>query len=138
MVGSNSSIIIASYNTGAVTGTSDVGCVVGYTNGPITASYNTGAVTGTGNVGGVVGNHYGGTLTANYWFDHPSGNATNGNGSAGNNTDATPFSGNPGGWPTDVPANKWGVGNDPLNGKYWQSLGSWNSGSPVYPKLWWE
>ena len=53
-----------SYNTGAVTGTSNAGGILGYaytdsTTGQLYAtisnSYNTGAVTGTNNAGGILG-----------------------------------------------------------------------------------
>ena len=43
-------------------------------------------------------------------------------------------------WPVSTGSTAWYA--DPSNGgeadKYWKSLGSWNSGTPEYPKLWWE
>ena len=58
-----------SYNTGTVTGRTDVGGLVGDLDGTITNSYNAGTVTGTSsNVGGVVGSngYYFGTITNCY------------------------------------------------------------------------
>lgn len=71
VVGNNNagSTISAVYNTGSVSGTHNVGGVVGYIeNSRVRDSYNTGAVTGTGSyVGGVVGYNYNGsTISAVY------------------------------------------------------------------------
>ena len=64
----NNSTITASYATGAVTATRDVGGLVGENAGTIIASYATGAVDGTTNVGGLVGVSAGtGTITDSYW-----------------------------------------------------------------------
>ena len=48
--------VTRSYNKGAVTGTGNVGGLVGM-NGNVQFSYNTGSVTGTSNVGGLVGSN---------------------------------------------------------------------------------
>ncbi len=40
-------------------------------------------------------------------------------------------------WPSDDNVNGWGATSSNDN-YYWKSLGGWNGGSPVYPKLWWE
>ena len=65
--------ITASYNTGAVTGTSGrVGGIAGFANKAVTDCYNTGSVTGNASsdgVGGIVGqvhNAYGGSIAGSY------------------------------------------------------------------------
>jgi hypothetical protein len=132
--GHNIGSITACYNTGIVTGTSgnvegNVGGVCGYTEhnskGSITACYNTGIVTGTTNVGGVCGYNYllVGSITDCYWHGH--GDILGGIGS-GTGT-ATKFG--PTAWPTETGA--WSTGPN----TYWDNLGSWNSGNPVFPKL---
>ena len=57
--------ITNSYSTGAVTGSSNVGGLVGYNSGNITNSYSTGAVTRGSNVGGLVG-YNSGSITNSY------------------------------------------------------------------------
>jgi hypothetical protein len=39
-------------------------------------------------------------------------------------------------WPAN--SGEWGTGDGSGSGKYWKSLGAWNGGNPVYPKLWFE
>ena len=56
---------VASYATVEVTGTEDLGGLVGYNNGAVTAGYATGRVSGEDYVGGLVGNNRG-TVTASY------------------------------------------------------------------------
>jgi hypothetical protein len=41
-------------------------------------------------------------------------------------------------WPKVSTHADWGTGDGSGSGKYWKSLGVWNSGVPVYPKLWFE
>lgn len=54
-------------------------------------------------------------------------------------------------WPTSTNNTVWyadpsndgtyTAGSDGVptgNYKFWKSLGSWNGGTPEYPKLWWE
>ena len=61
------STLTASYATGTVNGSGNVGGLVGsMSEGTLTASYATGTVNGNGNVGGLVGLMGGGTLTASY------------------------------------------------------------------------
>jgi hypothetical protein len=121
--------ITACYNTGTVSGTSDVGGVVGVNEGAITACYNTGTVNGiTSNVGGVAGYNLNGTITACYWAGMVYGGIGSGTGSA------TAFTGSGGGWPAPSTHDAWKLYPE----GYWQSLGGWNGGSPVYPKLWFE
>jgi hypothetical protein len=128
-----------------------------------TASYNTGNVTGISNVGGVAGSNDFCTITASYW----TGTVTKGDADfpwgigSGNSNNAAPFGDT--GWPTaDTNTGSkwplsWGIvdgSNDGAHtgtwvnsnkgydgsgqGYYWKSLGGWNDGAPVYPKLWWE
>lgn len=43
-------------------------------------------------------------------------------------------------WPTEN-STAWEIntiGSEPITNGYWKSLGGWNNGTPVYPKLWWE
>ncbi len=82
VVGWNNGTVTACYHTsGNVSGTSNVGGVVGRnTSGTVTACYHaSGNVSGTSNVGGVVGYNKSGTLTACYWSglpDNDNGGAT--------------------------------------------------------------
>lgn len=41
-------------------------------------------------------------------------------------------------WPSTTDSPEWGVGDGSSSGKYWKTLGSWNEGTPDYPRLWWE
>ncbi|MDR1863971.1 MAG: hypothetical protein LBR08_00175 [Bacteroidales bacterium] len=41
-------------------------------------------------------------------------------------------------WPTIGANAEWGIGDGSGSGKWWKSLGNWNGGNPVYPKLWFE
>jgi hypothetical protein len=79
VVGANEggATVTDSYNTGTVSGNSDVGGVVGYNyyNSTVTASYNTGTVSGNNSVGGVVGyNVWNSTVTDSYNSGTVSGN----------------------------------------------------------------
>jgi hypothetical protein len=145
--------MIACYNTGEISGHSaesydphnGVGGVVGaFWPGNVTACYNIGDITILGGtdeyVGSVIGYNTGGVTAANanYW---KSGTADKGIGK-GPGT-ATPFSASPGAWPSASSMDpgyhaEWGIGSGTGSGTYWKSLGGWNSGSPVYPKLWYE
>jgi hypothetical protein len=153
---SEDAIIIACCFTGTVSGTDYVGGVCG-TNvrSKITACYNTGNVSATGYCGGVCETNDRGIITASY----NAGTVTSKNSSAGslcrkNNegtitacyyTGATGISSGSGDakkfsssvWPSST-SSQWGIGDGSGSNKYWGSLGSWNGGNPVYPKLWWE
>lgn len=41
-------------------------------------------------------------------------------------------------WPGLGTHTAWKTSTDGADGAYWKSLGSWNNGVPVYPKLYWE
>ena len=56
-MGENQGSISASYATGAVSGSTDVGGLVGYNAGNVSDTYATGAVSGSSNVGGLVGDN---------------------------------------------------------------------------------
>jgi hypothetical protein len=141
---SPSSYITACYNTGTVsgcyTGTASgyghVGGVCGYPSNrlTITACYNIGSVSlGGHSAGGVCGSNDG-TITACYWKDVPDDDANYGlNGSSGETTIFTLPS-----WPSASINAQWGVGDGSGDGKYWKSLGGWNGGNPIYPKLFYE
>ena len=81
LVGDSDGSISLSYATGNVEGSDDVGGLVGTTSSPVTSSYATGAVDGRSNVGGLVGNlGPSGAITASY-YDNSS--ASRGIGSLG-------------------------------------------------------
>ena len=71
--GTPSALVIASYATGAVSGGSDVGGLVGRSNGEVRASYATGAVYGDSNVGGLIGNDQQRPATLSYFDTDTSG-----------------------------------------------------------------
>ncbi|MYC07556.1 MAG: hypothetical protein F4X57_10375 [Chloroflexi bacterium] len=82
----NSGTISASYATGSVSGTLQVGGLAGRNSGTISASYATGTVSGTGYPGGLVGwNSFGGTISASYATGTVSGTGNNVGGLAGDN-----------------------------------------------------
>jgi hypothetical protein len=90
--------------------------------GNITACYNVGtiATNATGSW-----NSIGSNGTANYTIDMPS-----------HNNNATVFSDTA--WPSTTADAEWGVGDGSGSGTYWKDLGSWNGGTPVFPKLFFE
>ncbi len=66
----NSSSITACYSTGTVSGSYNVGGVVGHETTLVTACYSTATVSGTGDyVGGVIGYKETGTVSACYWYN---------------------------------------------------------------------
>jgi len=119
----------------------------------ISQCYNTGQVNGVANIdgtfrnGGIVGaaivNALGYNLTVYdcYWSDNLSDNTLYGAGIISNggaitsnvDTGSSKFGATL--WPSA--AQNWIVG-DPMSGSYWKSLGSWNNGNPIYPKLYFE
>ncbi len=66
-------MVVASYATGAVSGSSIVGGLVGRSNGEVKASYATGAVSGTTKAGGLIGDNRGTTPTNSYFDTDTSG-----------------------------------------------------------------
>jgi hypothetical protein len=135
-IAGNSATITACYNTGSITGTSRVGGIAG-DSGTITATYNLGSVYGNNYVGGITGSTSG-TLRANYWRDNDGDDAVYGRGSDTNNNPAATneyaavF--NAVAWP-DEGIEGWAISG--ANG-FWSTLGSWNGGTPVFPKLWYQ
>jgi hypothetical protein len=79
-----------------------------------------------------------GTLTACYWLDVPGDNATDGIGETTGNIDPTFFAFGNTAWPSTTDHAEWGTGDGSGSGLYWLSLGSWNAGTPTFPKLWYE
>jgi hypothetical protein len=141
------SSITACYNTGSVSGSGDfTGGVCGgslsttTTSSYITACYNIGSVTGSNiSVGGICGATYTtsySNITACYWKDIADDNANDGIGGSTPNTGTDIFASEA--WPGTVSHQQWGTGDGSGDGKYWKSLGSWNGGNPVYPKLYFE
>ena len=149
-IGGTDCKIIACYNAGTIKGGSYVGGIVGYFTGTlnITACYNTGEVTGTGsNVAGIVPDatsimacYNTGTITQGANAGLPVSNYNKCTAGYALNTTNTAkvkiFSDTD--WPSSDENAEWGTGNGSGNGTYWKSLGSWNGGSPVYPKLFFE
>ncbi|MDR2064210.1 MAG: Ig-like domain-containing protein [Prevotellaceae bacterium] len=134
--GANLKDVIACYNTGSVSaGGNNAGGVCGRNTANITACYNTGYLLGSNNVGGIIGENAA-TVTACYWKDVAGDDADYGIGSLASNTGAIPFSASA--WPNAAENAEWGIGDGSGSGKYWKSLGGWNSGNPVYPKLYFE
>jgi hypothetical protein len=144
------SSITACYNTGSVLGNSSVGGVCGASrtidswssSSSITACYNIGSVSGSSSVGGVCGSsstfasNSSSTITACYWKDLIGDDADYGIGASASHIGTTIFA--IGAWPITGTHQQWGTGDGSGNGKYWKSLGSWNGGSPIYPKLYFE
>jgi hypothetical protein len=132
-------VIAACYNTGSVLGNGNyVGGVCGsISGGNVNACYNTGSVSGGRYVGGVCGLYEGSSIDVCYWKDITNDDAYSGIGHKyQSNGDASIFSS--GAWPTSASHLQWGTGDGSGDGKYWKSLGSWNGGNPIYPKLWFE
>ena len=67
-----SALVVASYATGAVSGSGSVGGLVGRSSGEVRASYATGAVSGDNKTGGLVGDNRG-AVTASYFDTDTSG-----------------------------------------------------------------
>ena len=69
IAGGNDGTITACYNTGDVYSESGdyIGGIAGGNNGTIIACYNTGDVSGSLNIGGIVGQNYSENITACYW-----------------------------------------------------------------------
>jgi hypothetical protein len=150
---------IACYNTGPVSGSDGgsvpssylgVGGVVGFfvsdgNDGEIIACYNTGAITILSGIEGYFGGVAGyieGTgspitaIKANYWKTVPVVRGIGYDNYIGYGSEAAKeFSGSD--WPSTVENGEWGTGSG-LSGQYWKTLGGWNGGTPIYPKLWYE
>jgi hypothetical protein len=129
--------VTACYNTGALnnSGSTYTGGIIGtlYSGGTLTACYSTGTVTGSSQslIGLICGNNQA-TITSSYWTKGSS-TATQG---VGTGTDPTKaFSASA--WPATSESG-WGIGDGSGANTYWKSLGGWNGGAPVYPRLWWE
>ncbi|MCA6448913.1 MAG: hypothetical protein IM587_01825 [Chitinophagaceae bacterium] len=139
-----------SYNKGTITVSSNnpyaiIGGVIGSAswNHTLEYSFNTAPLNAnSGIVGGLIGfaskgNPYVTTVFRCYWLDNASDNAVYGISNWGNTlpagTDLKKFSATA--WPSA--SEGWTTGNG-TNNAYWKSLGGWNNGNPVYPKLFYE
>jgi The GLUG motif. len=70
MIGSaNNATTTNCYNRGSVSGSSNIGGLVGSGNATITNCYNTGVIEENGNVGGIIGNVTGGSITNSYYLE---------------------------------------------------------------------
>jgi hypothetical protein len=122
-------LVTACYNKGVVSGNQQVGGICGL-GSVIHESYNTGSVWGEQHVGGICGHGISGLPTQCYWYDDPDDDATSG---IGNNTGYIILKFGLFQWPS------WGIGDGSGDGKYWKSMGGWNTnGNHVYPSLWFE
>jgi hypothetical protein len=140
--------IIACYNTGSISGSgNNVGGVCGYLeshysyysdsfSSSIIACYNTGSVSGNiaGGVCGIYSSNS--SITACYWKDIAGDNADYGTGNPASNTGTSIFA--LGSWPLTGIHQQWGTGDGSGDGTYWKSIGGWNAGNPIYPKLYFE
>ena len=128
--------IFGCYNEGAITA-GNAGGISAPGNAKISGCYNIGTVTGTGNSGAIA-------LSAASVLECYV-KAKIGTDSGGE----TVFS--DGAWPTSTNGAVWfaapdndgtytkNASDEPTGDyKFWKSLGSWNGGTPQYPKLWWE
>lgn len=150
--------ITACKNSGAVAATSNrppAGGIAGKSVGGITAisgCYNEGAVTGSGVCGGIAPV---GPFSVSGCYNIGTVTGTEANAAIGINVTITScyvkekyayvhateehvFSDLA--WPVSTAGTVWYAdpSNDGTANKYWKSLGSWNGGTPEYPKLWWE
>lgn len=138
--------ITASYNTGEISGYSNIGGIAGYHNTGCTSTavYSVGAITGANlnadRASAITGyNLATGKIYAAYWSGTDRGIASNLNTNADQvqvykfaDPDNTV-------WPTESQHNAWRVasgGNGFSAGYYWASLG--NAATATYPTLWWE
>lgn len=132
-------LVTACVNTGTISAIGGgTGGVVGYLRqGTIAACYSVGDVVRlpatttvyTNNFGGLAGYNWAGASAASYF----GGNMTVGCGQSpapGTPAEYTRFSATA--WPTEATNAGWKLAAD---GGYWESLGSWNAGTPIYPKL---
>jgi hypothetical protein len=77
----SNSIITNSYSTGSVSGTLNVGGLLGSNySGTVSNSYSTGAVSGTSSVGGLLGTSNSATVTNSFWNKTINSNASLDNG----------------------------------------------------------
>lgn len=149
--------IVACRNSGTITtgnsSTGYAGGFIGYIGkgaggAMITACYNTGKVS-SNMAGGIVGYAYTNTTVAYACYNtyvestlHNVGSPAIACYAVAANADgedkATLFSSTA--WPTATEDPTWTASPDADGSeyKYWKSLGGWNSGTPEYPKLWWE
>jgi hypothetical protein len=132
--------LTACYNTGTVSGSAtgnNTGGIIGQLNtaaSTLTACYSTGTVTGTAATTGLIcGSRVAGTIATCYWTK---GSSTASKG-VGSGTDSGTKAFSASAWPATSESG-WGIGDGSGANKYWKSLGRWNSGTPAYPKLYWE
>jgi trimeric autotransporter adhesin len=79
LVGENVGSIVNRYATGGVTGSNDVGDLVGINTGTVSTSYSTGSVSGSSEVGGLVGDNFA-TVSNSFWNLTTSGLTTSAGG----------------------------------------------------------
>ena len=143
--------ITACKNSGTITGGYATGGIVGYSNmqTEVWDSYNEGQIKGNQPYG-IASQQYGAgdVVYTSYNIGTMQSDRSISSNSSGNcytkvklsDYDVTEFAVDA--WPNGNDTyNPWKVNTAPAgeapNGN-WKSLGSWNGGDPVYPKLWWE
>lgn len=132
-------LVTACVNTGTISSRfNGTGGIVGMLRmGTVAACYSVGdvlkapamTIPTSGYFGGVAGLNWGGASAASYW----GGDMTVGCGpsvAAGTPAQYTKMSATE--WPTESTHAGWKLAS---NGGYWESLGSWNGGTPTYPTL---
>jgi hypothetical protein len=152
IAGRNEGSIIGCFNSSvAISGTDMAGGIAGINAGTIKACFTNAivgksAASGSSTFGYISGNNSG-TISGAYWTQRtdPGDDATGGVGS-GSNAGTKEFGEDAGstGWPT-VNESGWELDYSPYDGfdantgdpRYWRNLGSWNTGTPTYPRLWW-
>lgn len=144
--------IIACKNAGTITGGQSVGGIVGFQNmqTEVRACYNEGSISyngpstgGVGTIGAISGSQYGAGdfIYTSYNIGQPANAAISGMYCytvVAADYGAIVFAANA--WPSASLDASWTASPtaDGSTNQYWKSLGGWNNGSPVYPKLWWE
>lgn len=141
------SSIIACKNAGTIVGGQFIGGIVGYQNQQtgVLACYNEGSISnnGSGTVGAISGEQYGAgdMIHTSYNIGQPENADVSGEYSYAKvaaDYGTTVFGASA--WPSASVDVLWTASPtaDGSENQYWKSLGGWNGGSPVYPKLWWE
>ena len=142
--GAGTPYLLGCANRGKITG-QYVGGITGQADdyGDIVACYNEGEIIGTTSGGGIAPENKGDIIAC-----YDIGDISK---SAGKNTlSGTACYAKTAGtanqifalnaWPGVAENAAWTVDANPdgSENKYWKSIGGWNAGSPIYPKLWWE
>jgi hypothetical protein len=140
----NNATIRSCWNTGSISAIRRAGGICGDNWGDISGCWNTGSISGEF-IGSICGTNNT-TISSCYWGGDSA--ALDGYyGNSGTFTDCYRLGESDGAggvrWPSADASKGWGIYIDdtttpPADGYYWKSLGEWNGGNPIYPKLYWE